>query len=99
MSKKSRTPKMLKILKDVAPLAVGEILVSLAVLLGAILLDLLNVIAFNMFIVSGACLGAVVATLNYVFLVCSVDRAIDQFIARVDIEKAVYITPIGGLLE
>lgn len=58
---------------------------------------------------SGECYGEVSDVVNYgagdLYEVTMKDGkkclvpAIDQFIARVDIEKAVYIIPIGGLLE
>lgn len=58
---------------------------------------------------SGICYGEISDVVNYgagdLYEITLKDEkkclvpAIEQFIARVDVEKAVYITPIGGLLE
>ena len=72
---------MQKLIRDVLPLAAGEILVILLIILGGGALDLLGVIEFNYKIITGALLGGVVCVLNYTFLTISVDRAINNYMA------------------
>jgi hypothetical protein len=72
---------MMKFIKDTAPMIVGEGIVMLAVILGAVVLDLIDVIKFDARIVAGAILGAAISCLNYIFLTVSVDKAINDYMA------------------
>lgn len=81
MEIKSLPQKMQKFIKDILPLTIGEIIVMLAVYLGAAVLDLLGVVKFDPRVISGAWLGAVVSIVNYIFLILSVDRAVNNYIA------------------
>ena len=71
---------MPKFIKDVFPLAAGEILIILLVILGGGVLDLMGIIKFDYKIISGAMLGGVVCVLNYTFLTSSVDKAINDYL-------------------
>lgn len=71
---------MQKFVKDVLPMTIGELFAVLAIMLGCWLLDLLNVITFDIRMVYGAILGAVVTVANYLVLIISVDREIDKYL-------------------
>lgn len=81
MDKATLPQKMMKLIKDTAPMIIGEGLVMLAVILGAGVLDLLGVIKFDLRIGTGACLGTVISCLNYIVLTISVDKAINDYVA------------------
>ena len=70
-----------KFIKDLLPLAIAELTVAALVVLGAFLLGLAKIIAFDYRIITGALLGAAVMIVNYMFLALSVDKAIKDFIA------------------
>ncbi len=72
---------MKKLIKDIASLTLGELIIILATVLVAGLLHLLDVVAFKYTFVTGAVLGATVTIVNYIFLVKSVDRAINNYMA------------------
>ena len=72
---------MQKLIKDIAPLTVCEILVVVATVIGAGLLHVLDIFAFDARVISGALLGALVTIVNYVFLTLSVDRAVNNYMA------------------
>lgn len=78
---KTLPQKMLKFIKETAPMIIGEGLVMLSVILGAGVLDLLGVIEFDLRIGTGAMLGAIISCLNYIFLTASVDKAINDYVA------------------
>ena len=65
-------------------LIVGEILVSLLVVGMYILCDLIfesDFWEFSYKVITGALLGSLVTVLNYLFLIISLDRAVDKFLA------------------
>ena len=80
MSNNSTTTKLNGFIKELAPICVCEILIIIATVIGAILLDIIGIFTFNYTVVSGVCLGAVMAILNYLFLTMSVDRQIKRYI-------------------
>lgn len=80
MDKKTLPQKMMKLIKDTAPMIIGEGLVMLAVILGAGVLDVLGIYEFDLRVGAGAVLGAVISCLNYIFLTISVDRAINDYV-------------------
>lgn len=63
-------------IKDILYLALGEVVAAAAVVAIYVLLG-----AFSYKAVTGALLGAAVATLNYLILTLSVNRAVDRFMA------------------
>lgn len=81
MDNNQSSNKLIKFIKDMAPMAVGEVAVILATMIGAGILHLLDVYTFNFSILTGVLLGAVIAISNFAFLTISVDRAINDFIA------------------
>ncbi len=81
MDKKTLPQKMIKLIKDTAPMIIGEGLVMLAVILGAGVLDVLGIYKFDLRVGTGAVLGTVISCLNYIFMTVSVDRAIDDYVA------------------
>lgn len=81
MDKKALPQKPNKFIRDVLPLVIGEIIVAAIVCLVALLLDLIDVYTFDLRIIWGALLGAVISILNFLFLTISVNRAIDNYVA------------------
>lgn len=67
-------------LLDLLPLAIGEVVVILLVLIGFLVADLIGVYDFGIKIISGALLGAIVILGNHLWLVITVDRKIDQYL-------------------
>ena len=72
--------KKKNIIKDIAPVAIGELAVALVVCIGALLLSLTGLIRFDYRIITGALLGALVMTANYAWLTYSVDLQIARFV-------------------
>ena len=81
MEKKTLPQKIMKFIKETAPMIIGEGVVMLAVVLGAGVIDLLGLIKFDIRIAAGAMLGTVISCLNYIFLTVSVDKAINDYVA------------------
>ncbi len=81
MDKKTLPQKQNKLFKDITPMVIGEIIVVFAISLGALLLDALGIYEWDIRIVSGAALGAIISILNFLFLTISVNRAINNFVA------------------
>ena len=70
-----------KLIDDILPVAVGEAVVALLVICGALLLNLIGIIAtFDFKIILGALLGAAVIVVNHVFLSIKVDLEIKKFV-------------------
>jgi len=67
--------------RDIVFLAIGELAVALLVTLGFILAEALGYGQFSYRVITGALLGSVVTLLNYIFLILSVNRAIDNYLA------------------
>ncbi len=74
--------KKKNIVKDIAPVAIGELAVALLVSLVAFVLGVAKVITFDYRIITGALLGAAVMIANYAWLAFSVDNHIDSFISK-----------------
>ena len=81
MEKNNNAQNSQKLKNDILPLLLGESAIILLVILGGLALGLSGVSTFNYKIVVGALLGGIVALANHLFLVVSVDRAVNQFMA------------------
>ena len=69
-------------LKSTLYLSIGELIVSIFIVLGYILLDELSLgVEFTFKVITGALLGSVVAVVNFLILTIQVNRALDEFIA------------------
>ncbi len=69
---------------EIAILAVGELIVSLLVVGGYLLCDLIfeaELFDFSYRVITGVLLGSCVTVLNYLFLCISVNRAVNRFLA------------------
>ncbi len=73
--KKNSVPK-----RESLILLVGEIIVSLLVILIYLLVDLVSEYSFSYTVVTGVLLGSAVTVLNFLFLSLSVNKAIDSFL-------------------
>ena len=71
---------MKKIIKDIFPILIGEVIIALLVCLGFGLLDMLGIYSFDYRVILGAVLGAAVIIINYAILAISVDMQIKKFI-------------------
>ena len=71
--------KINNLLKDLLPVAIGEMIVAALVCVGGFLLSLADVISFDYRIITGALLGAVVMTVNYAVLIYNVDKQLRAF--------------------
>lgn len=80
MNNNSLPQKIKKYVKDTSPLAIGEGLVALAVIIGGLLLDVFGLYEFEYSIITGAILGAVISIINYIVLTVAVDKAINDFV-------------------
>ena len=67
--------------KDIIFMAIGECLVAVVVILGFLIAKSLNLYEFSYQIITGSILGIIVTLLNYTFLILSVDKAINNFLA------------------
>lgn len=67
--------------RDIVFLAIGELSVALLVTLGFILAEALGYGQFSYRVITGSLLGGLVTILNYVFLILSVNSAIDNYLA------------------
>ncbi len=67
-------------LGDVLFLAAGETVTAGLVILGAFIISLFTDYAFDYTAVTGAVLGAAVATANFLFLTLSVNSAVDSYL-------------------
>lgn len=77
---KNNNPKnSSKLINELLPLAVCEGAVVLLILLGAGILHFLDIFKFNITVLTGALLGALVTVVNYLFLTLSVDRAVNNY--------------------
>lgn len=66
--------------KEVLLLAVGEAIVSLLTVLGALAISLFTEFIFDFTVITGALLGSAVTVLNFLFLSLSVNRAVDLYL-------------------
>ena len=76
----NNTPKRNKFFEDIIPLTLGEVVVILLIILGALCLELGGVIEFNAGIILGAVLGAIITIINYAVLIISLDKAIGDYL-------------------
>ena len=67
--------------KEIIFMAIGECLVAIIVVLGFLIAGAFNLYEFSYQIITGAILGVIVTLLNYTFLILSVDKAINGFLA------------------
>lgn len=68
-----------KLIKDIVPMMLGEIIIAGLVCLGFGILHFLDIYEFNLTIVWGAILGAVVIIANYLALTISIDMQLKSF--------------------
>ena len=68
-------------LRDITFMAIAECAVSLLVIIGFVIADVLSLTDFDYRVVTGVLLGVVVTLLNYIFLILSVDKAVNDFMA------------------
>ena len=67
--------------RDIVFLAIGELIVALLVILGFLAAQGLGYGQFSYRVITGSLLGGLVTILNYVFLILSVNSAIDNYLA------------------
>ena len=68
-------------LRDIAFMAIGEFAIALLVIVAFIIADALSLTEFEYRVITGALLGLTVTLLNYIFLILSVDKAVNDFMA------------------
>lgn len=66
--------------KDIAAVAIGEIIVAVLTVLGYLLVSLFTDVTFTYRVITGAVLGCTVTVLNFLFLTLSVNKQIDSFV-------------------
>ncbi len=71
--------KIKSLIKDLFPIALGELIVAALVCIGGFLLSIADVIIFDYRIITGALLGAVVMSVNYAALIYNVDKQLRAF--------------------
>lgn len=71
--------KIKNLIKDLTPVVIGELIVAALVVVGGYLLGLTGTVGFDYRIITGALLGVVVMSINYAFLIKTVDKQLGAF--------------------
>ena len=66
--------------REVVFLLMGEIVVSVLTVIGALIVSLFTDFVFDITVVTGVILGTAVTVLNFLFLSISVNRAVDSYL-------------------
>lgn len=61
-------------------MTIGEVIVSVLVVLGFLLADMLDFLAFDYRVITGAILGGAVTVANYALLTLSVNREVNKYL-------------------
>ena len=71
--------KIKNLIKDLLPVVIGELIVAALVVVGGYLLGITGTAKFDYRIITGALLGVVVMSINYAFLIKTVDKQLGAF--------------------